>query len=325
MDDITPRDRREVEKWVVRMLDDPERHRPGLARWMLEKPGRRALYDRLLGSVENAGQAMSAPALDPLAAVTPRRRQAYFAVAAAALLLALACGAATYFWMPGLYGAGSPAVSGTTLATRLGEVREERLADGSVLTLDTDTQVHVRLSGSERLLKLERGRVRFSVAPNDRPFVVQVADSQVLAAGGVFDVSYRNRVAVNLLKGSLDLRLPGWRENAQPSRLVRLQTGEMLTFSAGQRTVPSVISALPSDGQWTSGVKSFDDVAIRDVIAEANSYSPVQIIVADPAMGERQIFGDIRIRDAENVASAVSTFLGARIDRSRPGQLIIIE
>lgn len=325
MDDITPRDRREVEKWVVRMLDDPERHRPGLARWMLEKPGRRALYDRLLGSVEDAGQAMSAPVLDPLVAVTPPRQSNYFTVAAAALLLALACGAATYYWVPGLYGGGPQAAPGTTLATRLGEVREEKLADGSVLTLDTDTRVHVRFSGDQRLLEVERGRVRFSVAPNERPFVVLVANSQVLAAGGVFDVSYRNRVAVNLLKGSLDLRLPGWRENAQPSRLVGLRSGEMLTFSAGQRTLPSVISAPLSDGQWTSGVKSFDDVAIRDVIAEANSYSPVQIIVADPAMGERQIFGDIRIRDVESVASAIATFLGGRVDRSRPGQLIIIK
>lgn len=323
MDDITPRDRREVEKWVVRMLDDPERHRADLARWLLEKPGRRALYEKLFCSVEDAGQALSVPVLEKAASATPRRRWNYVPVAAAAALLALACGASIDSRMPGLFG--SHMLGAMTLATRVGEVREERLADGTVILLDTDTQVHVRLSGKERVLDISRGRARFSVASDDRPFIVQVADSDLLASGGIFDVSYRNRIAVNLLKGSLDLRLPGWRENAQPSRLIRLQAGEMLSFLAGQRTPPSVMSAVPSDGQWVSGVKSFDDVAIRDVIAEANRYSPVQIILADPAMSERQIFGDIRIRDAESVASAIATFLHARIDRSRPGQLIIVK
>lgn len=324
MDDITPRDRREVEKWVVRMLDDPERHRAALARWLLEKPGRRALYEKLLCSVEDAGQALSVPVVEKTASATPRRQWNYVPAAAAAALLALACGAAIYFWMHGLVGNGSPA-EGTVLATRVGEVREEKLTDGSVILLDTDTQVHVRLSGKERVIDMTRGRARFSIASDDRPFIVRVADSDLLGSGSIFDVSYRNRIAVNLLKGSLDLRLPGWRQNAQPSRLIRLQAGEMLSFLAGQRTLPSVMSAAPSDGQWVGGVKSFDDVAIRDVIAEANRYSPVQIILADPAMGERQIFGDIRIRDVESVASAIATFLHARIDRSRPGQLIIVK
>ena len=100
MDDITPRDRREVEKWVVRMLDDPERHRAALSRWTLEKPGRRALYEQLMCSVEDAGQALSTP-VDPIdAPVLPHRRSTLFSAAAAVLLLAVACGAAFYFWLP---------------------------------------------------------------------------------------------------------------------------------------------------------------------------------------------------------------------------------
>lgn len=323
MDDITPRDRREVEKWVVRMLDDPERHRAALSRWMLEKPGRRALYEQLMCSVEDAGQALSAP-VDPIdAPVLPHRRSTLFSAAAAVLLLAVACGAAFYFWLPALYGGSDAATTGVRLATRVGEVRDEKLDDGTILTLDTDTRVHVHLSGKARMLDVERGRVRVSVAPGPLPFVVRVADSQMLAAGSIFDVSYRNRIAVNLLKGRLDLRLPGWRENAQPSRLIQLQSGQMLTFVAGQRALPSVMSATPSDAQWISGVKSFDDVAIHDLIAEANSYSPIKIVLADPATGEHQIFGDIRIRDIESVASTIATFLHARVDRSSPGQLVI--
>lgn len=323
MDDITPRDRREVEKWLVRMLDDPDRYRAGLSRWLLEKPGRRALYEQLLRSVEDAGQALPFPLLEQGASDAGPRRSNYLPVAAAAALLILACGAALYLRVPGIVSSAGPAQADMTLATRVGEVREERLPDGSALTLDTDTRVRVHLAGGDRLLTVERGRVRVSVGAGTKPLVVQVADGQVRAAGGIFDVSYRNRIAVNLLSGTIDVHLPGWRNSAAPSRRLRLQAGEMLTFSAGQSVPPSVMSAFPSDRQWTSGVKSFDEVAIREVIAEANNYSPVQIVLADPALGNREIFGDIRIRDVESVATAIASFLDAHIDRSRPGQLII--
>jgi len=325
MNDITPRDRREVEKWVVRMLDDPQRHRAGLARWLLEKPSRRAVYDQLIGSVEDAGQAMSASVLEEVADTAPKHRSPYRPAAAAAVLLLFVSGMAAYLWIPYVNREEAQSATAVTFATRLGEVREEKLADGTVLTLDTDTRVHLSLSDKDRVVQIERGRVRFSVASDDRPFTVRVADSQLVTAGGLFDVSYHNRVAVDLLSGNLDLRLPGWRENAVPSRLIRLNPGERLTFSAGQRALPSVMTTAPSDRQWTNGVKSFDDVTIADVIAEANSYSPVQIILADPAMGEREIFGDFRIRDADSVASAIATFLHARIDRSKPGRLLIVK
>lgn len=323
MDDITPRDRREVEKWLVRMLDDPDRHRPALSRWLLEKPGRRILYERLLRSVEDAGQALPFPLLEQSPSVAMPRRSKYLPVGVAAALLILAFGSVLYFRAPNFMAGGGQANAEMTLATRVGEVREEKLPDGSVLTLDTDTRVHVHLTGGDRLLHVERGRVRFSVAAGAQPFVVQIADSQVRAAGGIFDVSYRNRIAVNLLKGNVAVHLPGWRDSAAPSRLLRLRAGEILTFSAEQSATATVMSASPSEGQWISGVKSFDEVPIREVIAEANNYSRVQIILADPALGGREIFGDIRIRDIDSVATAIASFLDAHIDRSRPGQLII--
>jgi len=79
----------------------------------------------------------------------------------------------------------------------------------------------------------------------------------------------------------------------------------------------------PSDEQWVSGVKSFNDVPIRDVIAEANRYSTTQIILADPALGEREIFGDVNIRDIDAVAQTIADYLQLRVDRSRTGTLVL--
>lgn len=320
MNDITPRDQREAEKWVVRMLDEPDRHRAGLARWFLGKPGRRELYEQLLSSVEDAGQSLSVPVPETR---PPFKRRRYFLPVAAALGLLLIATMTLFAWLPGRT---TFAGAVETFSTRTGEVREETLADGSTLTLDTDTHVLVNLSGGKRNVTLKQGRMRLAVAPKPgQPFEVTMADSQMIAAGGVIDLSYRNRIAVNLISGSAQVRLPGWRASAGKSHQIWLRPGQMLAYSAGQSTIPAVIPSPPSDGQWTSGVKSFDDVAVREVVAEANSYSPVKIVLADPMLGDRQIFGEIRIREIDSVAEAIATFLGARIDRSQPGRLLIVK
>ena len=74
-----------------------------------------------------------------------------------------------------------------------------------------------------------------------------------------------------------------------------------------------------------SGVKSFDTVPISDVIAEANSYSETKIELATPALGRREIFADIDIREIERVAQAISAFLDLGIDRSETNKLILTE
>ena len=105
--------------------------------------------------------------------------------------------------------------------------------------------------------------------------------------------------------------------------MFRLHPGEQLAFLDGQALSPSVMSARPADEQWVSGVKNVDDVPISEVIAEANGYSTTQIVLADPELGSREIFGSVHIRDIEAVANAIATFLEAKVDRSHPGKLII--
>jgi transmembrane sensor len=72
-------------------------------------------------------------------------------------------------------------------------------------------------------------------------------------------------------------------------------------------------------------VKSFDNVPISDVIAEANSYNETKIELATPALGHREIFADIDIRDIQRVAQALASFLDVTIDRSKPNKLILTE
>lgn len=322
MNKLTSRDQRAAEKWVMKMLDAPDRHRAGLARWMARKDGRWELHDRLLSDMTAAGNAAATGRMrvaKPMGPA-PARHPAVMAIAAVG---AVVVGVALLGWFldkPQSISPGDPSM----LASRVGEVREVQLDDGSRITLDTDTSLRVRLSAADRVIDLERGRARFMVAHDaTRPFIVQVAGAEVVATGTAFDVSSRNRVVVHLLQGGVEVRLAGWKDSGNPALRLRLRPGEQLSFMRGQVAPLSAMSARPSDEQWISGVKSLDDVPISDLIAEANSYSDTKIVLADQDLGTHEIFGDVHIRDIEAVAQAIATYLEAEIDRSEPGKLII--
>lgn len=314
-------DRRAASKWVMKMLCDPDRHQAGLHRWMAAKEGRQLLYEKLLVSV---GAAAGAAAVAPMpierrVAPAPKWRP----VLAAAAVMALISGTLVMmqFLAPVAH---KDAFGGGQLATKIGEVREVRLADGSVLLLDTGTRINVDLSAEQRVVNLERGRARFRIAHDAaRPFIVRFGQNEIASPGTIFDVSYGNRAAVHLLEGRADVRVRSWRSSARAEQLFRLRPGEQLAFLDGQAMPPSVMSARPADEQWVSGVKNVDDVPISEVIAEANSYSTTQIVLADPGLGSREIFGSVHIRDIEAVANAIAAFLEAKVDRSHPGKLII--
>jgi transmembrane sensor len=320
MAEISARDRRAAQAWMVKMLDDPVRHRREFNEWAAAKPGRLEYYESLLNSMQMAGRAAREIRKEaPVRASRPNRGGRAVGVGfAMAIALVLIIG-----WYIGLSRPETGQIA-AALETKIGEVRTEKLEDGSTVILDTNSEVSTKLSASTRLIVLERGRARFIVAHDtDRPFIVSADGYEVIATGTVFDVTLRGGFGVHLLKGSVEVRLSNSFAGSGPRPAVKLQPGQQIDISSGQTGIPSAMPARVSDEQWVSGVKSFDDVPIKDVIAEANSYSTMQIVLADPTLGEREIFGDINIRDVEAVAHAVADYLQLRVDRSEPGKLVL--
>lgn len=314
MTEITPRDRREAEKWVVRMLDNPDRHRSALSRWMLAKPGRRELYDRIFSSVEDA--ALAAPENwrhkgSGLVTTRPRCRLQ----SVAALFVAFLCVSAVWFWIART----PPTPRSSIIASGADGAVEQRLPGGIMLILDTDSRIRLDRSPGGRIITLERGRMRLTVPQRVAgTLVIKAAQSQLAAASGSFDVSLRDRLVIAVRTGSLTAHAASWRDRAGRPLRFNLHPGERLAF-AGNSLVPTVSRYQPDEDQWGGGTKSFEDVPISAVIDEANSYSTSRIILADPALGTRRIFGDIHVRDGHAAARALAGYLGGEVDRSVAG------
>jgi transmembrane sensor len=321
--DITAQDRDAAQIWVLRMLDEPDRHAQDLANWIAEKPTRQALYRDFMDDVQAAGHAAAALRVQR----SPHRERPWWAkpvpvLAAACILGLLASASMVLRTPPPIAPRLAEAAATSAYVTKLGEVRTVRLADGSQVVLDTDTALGVTMTSDRRDVVLKRGRARFTVAHDTaRPFFVRAGGIQVRATGTVFDVLFRNSAAVHLIEGGVEVKLLV--RTAHAVKTTILKPGQILALIRGQSPQSFVMPARRSDQQWVSGVKSFDKVPISEVIAEANSYSDTKIDLVPGSLGEREIFGEIDIRDIERVAEAISGYLDLQIDRSEKNRLIL--
>jgi transmembrane sensor len=149
----------------------------GVSKGVIPAPGlwRRSRFLRLRGGL----------AVEPARAATGprtgsrRRRGRLGLYGLAASLLVGAVVASLWLFSPG----------GSAYRTAVGGLEAVPLRDGSKVTLNTDTDVRIELSPSERRVDLRRGEAFFDVAHDaTRPFVVRAGDKRVVAVGTKFSV-----------------------------------------------------------------------------------------------------------------------------------------
>jgi transmembrane sensor len=330
MSDLPARDRREARKWMLKMLDRPDLHQDGLQAWLADRPDRQAYYRKLADGVARASAGAETTGMQPRRVKASGRSRKIFseipwgaAVATAVVSVVMIAGGAHLLSSFG--GGGPQATTATHLATRIGEVRPERLNDGTLVTLDTGTAIDVTMNSATRMIVLRRGRARFAVVARDNAPPLTVVDgvNSVTASSATFDVSDRGPISALVVAGTAEVRLrPATYFNEAASR-IRLDVGQKLVLTSGQAGSPSAIPARPSDAQWIGGVKSFNEVPVREVIAEANTYSDTKIVLADPGLGNRVITAELHIRDIEGVARGIAAYLHLKIDRSQPDKLVL--
>ena len=322
---------RRAAHWVIRVDDDPDGNEAGLRSWVGHDDARAQAYNRAYHALHGASAAARQIYPEQAQRATPyrvdrghRRLTRQILTIAFALILA---SAALYFMLMRLGGVmlGSTSIdTRPSIATRIGEVRPVRLADGSRLLLDTDSEVRLDFTASRRHVEMVRGRARFEVAHDpDRPFSVTVDGATITDRGTVFDVEAYRYVRVRLISGAIDVALRT-QTAGHPTTPVHLVAGQQLQFDP-VLTAPAVkLTPIPaSDAQWVSGMKTFDDVTVSDILEEVNRYSASKIVLADPSLGTHRVFLDLDVRDAPTVAENLAVYLHLTLDRSTPERLIL--
>tara|TARA_R110002049_G_scaffold162428_5_gene328174 strand:+ start:87 stop:824 length:738 start_codon:yes stop_codon:yes gene_type:complete len=216
-------------------------------------------------------------------------------------------------------------------ATSVGEQRSFDLADGSVMTLNTDTEAEISFTGSRRYVRLFHGQALFEVEKGKRPFIVEASRSQTTALGTVFDVYAKvGSVEITLIEGSVgvvpvpakpelwDWFRPASRDSAAGRTLV---PGERLVIR--EDGLKSVSAIDPSEaGLWRSGTVWLDDMALADVVTEVNRYARMKVRIDDPGLGAERLSGSFHVGEEEGfVGSLVMMF---SLEAERVGNEVVL-
>ena len=210
---------------------------------------------------------------------------------------------------------------GETYRTAVGEQRALHLADGSVVRLDTDSQITVREGPRSRELWLARGRAFFDVAHDAaRPFLVTASATQVRAVGTRFDVQrLPTAVAVTLVQGVVTVR----RQSAFADPPRTLHAGESVVDSANGVTKPHPVD-VAAETAWTAGHIVFHDKPLMQAIAEANRYTTVKLRLKDESeLGSVHVDGVFNTGDTAALVSALETLYGLRAMPSSNGVILL--
>jgi transmembrane sensor len=202
-------------------------------------------------------------------------------------------------------------------ATRHGEQLTQRLADNSVLRLDTDTVVTVRYSRAQRQVDVARGQALFEVAHDaGRPFRVIAGPAEVVDVGTRFDVYLQHdSTLVTVLEGQVTVALAtASNDAAATGHAVAVHAGEQIRVSDG--AAPS--HATPADAQrntaWLRRQIIFEQEPLETVAAEFNRYSVTTIEIETPSLRALAISGTFSADDTESFVEFLRSLDGVRVE-----------
>ena len=200
-------------------------------------------------------------------------------------------------------------------STGKGETKVVALKDGSVVTLNTNSEILVNYTDAQRSVELVRGEALFDVAKNKaRPFVVAAGDTSVRVVGTSFSVSRFDAAPIKVLvrEGIVEVFKPG-ALNAAP---VRITANTMAMAPADDAAI--VAQAIPSAQlrramAWQAGQIAFEGQTLAQAAAEFSRYSDTKIVIEDPALAREEIAGLFKATDPVGFANTIAISLNAHV------------
>ncbi len=272
----------------------------------------------------------------------------------ATAVIIIGVGVATTFWLRP-----EPFLSSNGLyATAVGQQQPTTLADGSVVLLNTNSQIKVDYNNEFRNIRLLQGEAHFTVAKSvTRPFRVYAGNGRVQAVGTAFSVYLKdNTIDVTVTEGKVELasvsrpgtnRLPqqgtrpGTNRSSGSNAIVVSGLVETLgTIKAGESATlqsfldadtVSTINAIDSVDtlemakrlSWREGMLTFAGDPLEVVVAEISRYTTVSIEITDPVVRATRIGGRFPIGETDAMFDALEANFGLRVTRLSHDRVLV--
>lgn len=240
---------------------------------------------------------------------TMSRRRVMTGALAASVAGALFLTGRSLDWIPGT------ATLRADYATAPGERRAIRLARGATLDLNTRSAIQLRAGLTLPAAELLEGEASLTTAAGVAAMVIAGLGRTVGRSGSVNIRRDGDDICVTCVAGEAEV---SW------GRLRRLlKANQEVHYDAAQIGAVLAVANGAARAAWRAGKLVFDQMPLRDVVAELNRYRRGKIYVADNALGQRRVSGIYGVDQIDSFISQAELGFGAKVLRL-PGNVVIL-
>lgn len=196
-----------------------------------------------------------------------------------------------------------------TYRTATAQIRSVVLPDGSVVGLDTRTELQWIGSPRDRRVRLIRGEAYFQVVHDpSRPFRILLAHSEVQVLGTRFDVYQKANgdVRVSVISGTVAVEGLSTDAGAAPSWSRRLASGQQIEYSPVGLVADVHAVAAQKVILWRQGMLETQGEPLADFVSDLSRYTTERIVIADPRAAVQRVGGAFSIRDIDGTLDRLS-------------------
>lgn len=256
-------------------------------------------------------------------------------LAGAAAALALVISGGAYIWTNS--GGNKPAAP-LMVSSAIGEQRTVSLPDGSTINVNTNSQLEIDFSDTQRKIRLLKGEALFHVAKDrQRPFVVYAGEEAVRAVGTAFAVRLNNdNIDVTVTEGTVELanvaRIdhgpfnPDKFGKAEGDKAIAVMTAGHQAVAGSNRIGPiEKISAEEVQRKlaWKDGRLEFSGESLKDVIKEVSRYTSLDIVIDDPKLESLRFGGVFKIGQTQALFEALEQSFGVQVERRNDNTVLL--
>lgn len=345
----------EAAQWLIRLdSEDKLSHdeRSDLGEWLHRSPAHREELRRLAELWQNMNvlTELSVPLGQPVlqksrSRYRPAQARIRTAVAASAIV-AVVLSLLTWQYMD------RAVETNGVYATAIGEQQSTTLSDGSIVMLNTNTEIRVNYSDEYRDVHLLHGEAHFTVAENpNQKFRVFAGTGRIDAVGTAFSVYLKDdQVDVTVTEGRVALAALSLENEVisdqagDVARVDKLVTAEkdLGTLKAGQ--VATIASQVEQPGEltevlsnvrelekrdlsrrmsWTEGSLIISGQRLEDVVEEISRYTTVSIEFADPAVASMTVGGRFPVGETAMMFETLETNFGLQVTRVSASHVVV--
>jgi transmembrane sensor len=211
-----------------------------------------------------------------------------------------------------------------TYQSATGQVRNIVLPDGSVVGLNTQTELEWIGSPRDRRVRLIRGEAYFQVVHDpSRPFRILLAHSQVQVLGTRFDVYQMadGDVRVSVISGTVAVEALD-NGDSTPSWSRRLTAGQQIEYSPVGLVADVHSIVAPKVIRWRVGMLETQGEPLKDFVSDISRYTTERIVIADPRAADEKVGGAFSVRDIDDTLQRLTRIAHVSV-RHENGEVIL--